>query len=55
MQDANNERGTRRTNDVRLFVHSSHSDDRMSPSVPNSPYKIAAGLYRVTGKAEARL
>lgn len=34
MQDANNDEG-RRTNDVRLFVHSSHSADRMSPSVPN--------------------
>lgn len=35
MQDANNDEG-RRTNDVRLFVHSSHSVDRMSPSVLNS-------------------
>lgn len=31
MQDANNERGTRRTNDVRLFVHSSHSDAIVCP------------------------
>lgn len=35
MQDANNDEG-RRTNDVRLFVHSSHSVDRMSPSTLNS-------------------
>lgn len=35
MQDANNDEG-RRTNDVCLFVHSSHSVDRMSPSVLNS-------------------
>jgi len=35
MQDANNDEG-RRTNDVRLFVHSSHSVDRMSPSALNS-------------------
>lgn len=35
MQDANNDEG-RRTNDVRLFVHSSHSVDRMFPSALNS-------------------
>lgn len=44
MQDANNDEG-RRTNDVRLLVHSSHSVDRMFPSVSEIRplYKIAPG------------
>lgn len=57
MQDANNDEG-HRTNDVRLFVHSSHSVDRMSPSALwiCSVYKIAAGLScHVAGKRERPL